>query len=96
MLRTDGEQIMFNVFEAMKRHDEEPQCQRVEVIEEVVKDVFAEETPNPPLERIMVNSIDELEEEGDHEIEDCLQHLKSSRVDESPKVEKLILNVQEK
>ncbi|MCI96621.1 hypothetical protein A2U01_0117921, partial [Trifolium medium] len=37
MLRTDGEQIMFNVFEAMKRHDEEePQCHRVDVIEEVV------------------------------------------------------------
>ncbi|MCI85850.1 hypothetical protein A2U01_0107129, partial [Trifolium medium] len=51
---------MFNVFEAMKRHDEEPQCHRVEVVEEVVEDVFAEETPSPPLERIMVNSIDEL------------------------------------
>ncbi|MCI87654.1 hypothetical protein A2U01_0108938, partial [Trifolium medium] len=69
---------------------------RVEVIEEVVKDVFAEETPSPPLEKIMVNSIDELEDEGDHEIENCLQHLESSRVDESPKVEELILNVQEK
>ncbi|MCI68558.1 hypothetical protein A2U01_0089819, partial [Trifolium medium] len=81
MLRTDGEQIMFNVFEAMKRLDEErPQCHRVEVIEEVVKDVFAEETPSPPLERIMVNSIYGLEEQEDHEIEDCLQQLESSRV----------------
>ncbi|MCI82102.1 hypothetical protein A2U01_0103376, partial [Trifolium medium] len=53
-----------NVFEAMKRHDEEkPQCHRVEVVEEVVKDVFAEETPSPPLERIMVNSIDGFEEQ---------------------------------
>ncbi|MCI69916.1 hypothetical protein A2U01_0091179, partial [Trifolium medium] len=64
MLRTDGEQIMFNVFEAMKRHDEEePQCHRVDVIEEVMEDVFVEETPSPPLERVLVNSIDELEEE---------------------------------
>ncbi|MCI66049.1 hypothetical protein A2U01_0087307, partial [Trifolium medium] len=84
------EQIMFNVFEAMKRHDEEPQCHWVEVIKEVVEDVFAEETPSPPMERIMVNFIDELEEKGDHEIEYCLQHLESSRVDESPKVEELI------
>ncbi|MCI66854.1 hypothetical protein A2U01_0088112, partial [Trifolium medium] len=77
----------------MKRHDEEePRCHRVEVIEEVVEDVFAEETPSPPLEMIIVNSIDELEEEGDHEIENCFQHLESSRVDESPKVEELILN----
>ncbi|MCI74009.1 hypothetical protein A2U01_0095273, partial [Trifolium medium] len=37
MFQTDGEQIMFNVFEAMKRHDEEePQCHRVDVVEEVV------------------------------------------------------------
>ncbi|MCI76233.1 hypothetical protein A2U01_0097502, partial [Trifolium medium] len=37
MLQTDGEQILFNVFEAMKRHEEEPQCYRVEIIE-VVED----------------------------------------------------------
>ncbi|MCI50569.1 hypothetical protein A2U01_0071813, partial [Trifolium medium] len=50
MLRTDGEKIMFNVFEAMKRHDEEePQCHLVDVVEEVVEDVFVEETPSPPL-----------------------------------------------
>ncbi|MCI67133.1 hypothetical protein A2U01_0088391, partial [Trifolium medium] len=73
MLRTDGEQIMFNVLEAMKRIDEEsPQCHRVEVIEEVVKDVFAEDTPSPPLERTIVNSIDALEEEEDDEVKNCL------------------------
>ncbi|MCI60505.1 hypothetical protein A2U01_0081761 [Trifolium medium] len=48
----------------MKRHDEEePECHRVDVIEEVVEDVFVEESPSPPLERVLVNSIDELEEE---------------------------------
>ncbi|MCI93575.1 hypothetical protein A2U01_0114873, partial [Trifolium medium] len=59
-------------------------------------DVFAEETPSPPLERIIVNSIDELEEEEDQEIENCFQHLEASRVDENPQVEKLVLNIQEK
>ncbi|MCI79032.1 hypothetical protein A2U01_0100303, partial [Trifolium medium] len=44
----------------------------------------------------MVNSIDELDAQEDHEVENCLQHLESRRVDESPKVEELILNVQEK
>ncbi|MCI92737.1 hypothetical protein A2U01_0114034, partial [Trifolium medium] len=36
MLRTDGEEIMFNVFEAMSRHDEEeePRCYCVDVIED--------------------------------------------------------------
>ncbi|MCI83538.1 retrotransposon gag protein, partial [Trifolium medium] len=33
MLRTNGEQIMFNVFEAMKWHDEDPECFRVEVVD---------------------------------------------------------------
>ncbi|MCI53646.1 hypothetical protein A2U01_0074893, partial [Trifolium medium] len=63
MLRTNGEQIMFNVFEAMKRHDEDPECFKVEVVDEVVEDVFAEETTTPPLERVIANSIDDLEEE---------------------------------
>ncbi|CAJ2638201.1 unnamed protein product [Trifolium pratense] len=37
MLRTHGEQVMFNVFKAMKHHDDEPQCFKVDVIEEVVE-----------------------------------------------------------
>ncbi|MCI75266.1 hypothetical protein A2U01_0096534, partial [Trifolium medium] len=71
-------------------------CHRVDVVEEVVEDVFVEDTPSSPLERVLVNSIDELEEEDDRESEVCLRQLESSRVDENPKVEELILNVQEK
>ncbi|MCI21947.1 hypothetical protein A2U01_0043118, partial [Trifolium medium] len=96
MLRTHGEQIMFNVFETMKRHDEDPECHRVDIVEEVVEDVFVEETPTPPLERVIVNSIDDLEEEWEKEIEICLRQLESSRVDEEPKVEpKLKVETQE-
>ncbi|GAU43251.1 hypothetical protein TSUD_133950 [Trifolium subterraneum] len=58
MLRTDEEKIMFNVFEAMKRHDDDSDCFRVDVIEEVVEDVHVEEQPSPPLERVIVNSIE--------------------------------------
>ncbi|GAU32930.1 hypothetical protein TSUD_152910 [Trifolium subterraneum] len=54
MLRTHGEEVMFNVFQAMKHHDDEPQCFQVDVIEEVVDDVLTEETPSPPLERVIV------------------------------------------
>ncbi|MCI76645.1 hypothetical protein A2U01_0097915 [Trifolium medium] len=39
MLWTHGEQVMFNVFKAMKHHDDEPQCFKVDVKEEVVEDV---------------------------------------------------------
>ncbi|MCI85813.1 hypothetical protein A2U01_0107092, partial [Trifolium medium] len=69
---------------------------RVDVVEEVVEDVFVEETPSPPLERVLVNSIDVLEDEGDREVEICLRQLESSRVDEDPQMEELVLNVQEK
>ncbi|MCI78300.1 hypothetical protein A2U01_0099570, partial [Trifolium medium] len=45
MLRTHGEQIMFNVFEAMKRHDDDPECFRIEVVDEVIEDVFKVHNP---------------------------------------------------
>ncbi|CAJ2639773.1 unnamed protein product [Trifolium pratense] len=85
MLRTHGEQVMFNVFKAMKHHDDEPQCFKVDVIEEVVEDVSVEETPSLPLERVIVNSIDDLEEEWDKEIEICLRQLEACKVEETSK-----------
>ncbi|MCI55858.1 hypothetical protein A2U01_0077109, partial [Trifolium medium] len=58
MLRTDGEQIMFNVFEAMKRlEEEEPQCYRVAIIE-VMEDKFKVQPPSLPVERVVVDSHD--------------------------------------
>ncbi|MCI73399.1 hypothetical protein A2U01_0094663, partial [Trifolium medium] len=61
MLRTNGEQIMFNVFEAMRRHDEEkPQCYRVEVVE-VIEDKCNMQPPSPPVERVVVDPIDAQE-----------------------------------
>ncbi|CAJ2668475.1 unnamed protein product [Trifolium pratense] len=85
MLRTHGEQVMFNVFKAMKHHDDEPQCFKVDVIEEVVEDVLVEETPSLPLERVIINSIDDLEDEWDKEIEICLRQLEACKVEETPK-----------
>jgi hypothetical protein len=45
MLRTHGEQIMFKVFESMKHHDDESECFRVDVIEDVVRDIRQEKNP---------------------------------------------------
>jgi hypothetical protein len=47
------------------------------VIEETLEtllDGFVDETPFPPLERVITNSIDDLEEEWEKEIEICLRH----------------------
>ncbi|MCI74491.1 hypothetical protein A2U01_0095755, partial [Trifolium medium] len=55
---------MFNVFEAMKRYDEEePQCYCVDAIE-VVEDECKVQSPSPPVERV-VDLIDEQEAEWD-------------------------------
>ncbi|GAU38875.1 hypothetical protein TSUD_67380 [Trifolium subterraneum] len=90
MLRTDEEKIMFNVFEAMKRHDDESECFRVDVIEEVVEDVHVEEQSTPPLERVIVNSIEKVEDEFEEEIEECLRQLEANLVDSNPKVEEVL------
>ncbi|MCI84941.1 hypothetical protein A2U01_0106219, partial [Trifolium medium] len=59
---------MFDVFEGMKKYDEEPQCYRVEVIE-VEEDKCKVQSPSPSVERIVVDSLDEQEAEWDNEIE---------------------------
>ncbi|MCI74744.1 hypothetical protein A2U01_0096008, partial [Trifolium medium] len=66
---------MFNVFEAMKSHDEEePQCYRVEIIE-VIEDECKVQPPSLSVERVIVDSIDEQEAEWNREIEIFLQQL---------------------
>ncbi|MCI52663.1 hypothetical protein A2U01_0073909, partial [Trifolium medium] len=85
MLRTDGEQIMFDVFESMKRYDEEePQCYRVESIE-VVEDKCKIQPPSLPVEGIVVDSFDAQEAEWNREIEIFLQQLEYD-LEETPKV----------
>ncbi|GAU46577.1 hypothetical protein TSUD_402660 [Trifolium subterraneum] len=96
MLRTHGEQVMFNVFQAMKHNDDEPQCFKVDVVEEVVKDVFIEDTPSVPLERVIVNSIDDLEEEWEKEIEICLRQLEALPEETKPQVLESSLALEEK
>ncbi|MCI41197.1 hypothetical protein A2U01_0062430, partial [Trifolium medium] len=84
MLQTDGEEILFNVFEAMKRHEEEePQCYCVEVIE-ALEDKCKVQPSNPPVERVLVDSNDVQEAEWDHKIEIFLEQLEDD-LEETPK-----------
>ncbi|CAJ2656829.1 unnamed protein product [Trifolium pratense] len=69
MFRTDGEQILFNVFEAMKQHDDDTQCFRIEVVDEVIEDIFKVQHSSSTLEKVLVNSLDNVEEEGEREID---------------------------
>ncbi|CAJ2637261.1 unnamed protein product [Trifolium pratense] len=89
MLRTDGEQILFNVFEAIKQHDDDTQCFRIELVDEVIEDIFKVQHSSSTLEKVLVNSMDNLEDEWEREIELCLSNLNANRIDESPKFENL-------
>ncbi|CAJ2653731.1 unnamed protein product [Trifolium pratense] len=90
MFRTDGEQILFNVFEAMKQHDDDTQCFRIELVDEVIEDIFKVQHSSSTLEKVLVNSLDNVEEEWEREIELCLRNLNANRIDESPKFENLL------
>ena len=58
MLRFHNEQVVFNIFEAMKHRDENPKCYRIDVVDEIVEDNSREPQPTQPLEKTIVNSIE--------------------------------------
>ncbi|MCI72803.1 hypothetical protein A2U01_0094067, partial [Trifolium medium] len=64
--------------------EDEPQCYRVEIIE-VVEDKCKAQLPSLPVERVVVDSIDEQEEEWNREIEIFLQQMEDD-LEETPKV----------
>ncbi|GAU41120.1 hypothetical protein TSUD_288100 [Trifolium subterraneum] len=92
MLRFLNEQVIFNVFEAMRHQNENPQCYRVDVIDDIVQETSQNETPELPIERVIVNSINTKEESLEKEVEECVRQLEASQ---SEKVKRKIedLNV---
>jgi len=64
MSRFLDEQVVFNIFVAMKRRNENLHCYRVDVVDEIVKDTTIEESPTTHLERVIVNSIECCDEDN--------------------------------
>ena len=81
MLRFQKEQVVFNIFEAMKHRNENLQCYRVDVLDGLVDETTQEETPSQPLERVMANSIDCSEKDMNEEFDCCVQQLKALKVE---------------
>ncbi|CAJ2668382.1 unnamed protein product [Trifolium pratense] len=92
MLRFQDEQVIFNVFEAMRHQNENPQCYRVDVIENIVEETSRVEKLVLPMENVIVNSITLVEKGQEKEIEECVRQLEALEVE---KVQKKIedLNV---
>ncbi|XP_045830999.1 uncharacterized protein LOC123922316 [Trifolium pratense] len=54
MLRFQNEQVTFNVFESMRHHNENPQCYRVGVVEELEEEIAQDEPPIRSIEQVNV------------------------------------------
>ena len=92
MLRFHDEQVVFNIFEAMKHRDDNPKCYRIDVVEEIVEDNSREPQPTRPLEKTIVNSIESCDHDEVLEVNECVRQLEPSKQAIEPvKLEELLV-----
>jgi len=92
MLRFHNEQVVFNIFEAMKHRAENPKCYRIDVVDEIVEDNSREPQPTQPMEKAIVNSIESCDHDEDLEVKECVKQLEASKQEIEPvKIEKLLV-----
>ncbi|KAL5549750.1 hypothetical protein UlMin_004981 [Ulmus minor] len=84
ILRVQDEQVIFNVFEAMKFPSDIDACFEINVLDRVVAENFHESFPSSPLENCIVNgkTIRILDDEG---IIECVNNLDALPIFEGPK-----------
>lgn len=92
MLRFQDEQVVFNIFEALKHRIENPQCYRVDVVDEIVEDNSREPQPTQPMERAIVKSIDSCDHDEDLEVKECIKQLEANKQAMEPvKIERYLV-----
>jgi len=79
MLRFHNEQVVFNIFEAMKHRAENPKCYRIDVVDEIVEDNSREPQPTQPMEKIIVNCIESCDHDEDLEVKECIKQLEARK-----------------
>ncbi|KAL5572943.1 hypothetical protein UlMin_022540 [Ulmus minor] len=84
ILRVQDEQVIFNVFEAMKFSSDVDACFEISVLDRVVAENFHESFPSSPLENCIVNgkALGTLDDEG---IIECVNNLDALSIYECPK-----------
>ncbi|MCI46503.1 hypothetical protein A2U01_0067743 [Trifolium medium] len=65
----------------MRHQNENPQCYRVDVIENIVEETSRVGTPALPIEKVIVNSITLEEKDQEKEIEECVRQLEALEVE---------------
>jgi len=89
MLIFHNEQVVFNIFEAMKHRAGNPKCYRIDVVDEIVEDNSHEPQPTQPMEKAIVNSIKSCDHDEDLEVKECVKQLEASKQEIEPvKIEK--------
>ena len=81
MLRFQNEQVVFNIFEAMKHRNENPRCYRIDVVDGLVDETNREESLSQPLERVMANSMECSDKDMNEEVDCCVEQLKALKVE---------------
>lgn len=61
IVRHQDDNMIFNVFEVTRHHNENPQCYQVDAVEDVGEEISLKESPLFPIEYVMVNSINVVE-----------------------------------
>ena len=79
MLRFQDEQVVFNTFEAMKHRNENPKCYWVDVVDETFEDDSREPQPTQPMEKIIVNSIEDCDKDEDVDVKECVKQLEARK-----------------
>ncbi|KAG5009560.1 hypothetical protein JHK87_018075 [Glycine soja] len=69
------EEITFNVFESMNQLKDEEPCSRVDVLDEVVVDTKKQLHNSSPLEKVLIDAFEDLNNEEENGIEECLSSL---------------------
>ncbi|XP_039683011.1 uncharacterized protein [Medicago truncatula] len=91
MLRFHNEQVVFNIFEAMKHRAENPKCYQIDVVDEIVEDDSRTPQLTQPMEKTIVNSIESCDLDEDLEVKECIKQLESSKQEVEPvKIEEIL------
>nr|KYP44895.1 hypothetical protein KK1_033575 [Cajanus cajan] len=90
-VRVQDDEVNFNVFEAMKYPCEQDECMRVDVIDDLIHSTRKQLHISSPLEKALMDALEDLNEKEEKEIEECLRDLDSAKdiLPEKVKIEEL-------
>ena len=78
-VRVQGDEVQFNVFEAMKHPKDKGECFQMDVLDEVISDSKKYIQRKDGLEKTLTEAFEEISEVEAKKISECLQQLDAFR-----------------